>query len=222
MNTAKDTYLLLWGGPVAPSQSKKVLYWAVNHEGTLCGIIFPSTVWDKITGIISTSAMAPYMSIAVTRLSSVNPEFRLITINSDALIDFCHLKNKVYQSRRTPSQLKLEPDKLMAHLGLGDVPSPAALNRREEKHKGDFFTLLPDKTRVELFYLVEENQSPPEKLDVIIMWGIKGFSLPHQSQSGSYKPAEYEKILLQRTEIKPQPLWLRRLLRIGHRRRKLS
>jgi hypothetical protein len=73
---------------------------------------------------------------------------------------------------------------------------------------------------VELFYLVDEGQSPPEKLDVTIMWGIKGFSLPQQPRDSSYKPAEYEKLILERSTIKPQPLWLRRLLGIGRRRRK--
>lgn len=220
MNTAADTFLLLWGGAVSPAATGQVMYWAVNNQGKLCGIIMPTKIWDNISKTLKTSDHAPYLSVAVTGLATARPELKLITINPDTLYDFCQLKNIIYRFRQTPTKLKLEPGKVMAHLGLANSPPLAKLQRSNKLDKGEFFTLLPDKTRLELFYLVEDGLLPPTKLDVVVMWGIKGFSLPQFSRDSGYKPAEHEKLILERTEIKPQPLWLRRLLGIGRRQRR--
>ena len=220
MNTATDTFLLLWGGAVSPAATSRVMYWAVNNQGKLCGIIMPAKVWDGVTKTLKTSLQSPYISVAVTDLSTDRPELRLITINPDTLYDFCHLKSIIYRFRQTPTKLKLEPGKVMAHLGLVDSPPLAKLQRGDKPDKGEFFTFLPDKTRLDLFYLVEKGLQPPAKLDVVVMWGLKGFSLPQFSRDSGHNPAEHEKLILERTEIKPQPLWLRRLLGIGRRQRR--
>ena len=220
MKENTDTYLLLWGGPVSPSSSKSVLYWATNHKGDLCGIIMPAATWNSSTDALKTASGAPYLSLAVTGLHSQNPELKLITVSPEIVVDFCHLKNTIYKFRQTPLNLKLEPKTVSARVGLTDTPPLATFSRRESKAKGEFFTLLPDKTRLELYYLVGLGDIPPSKLDVVVMWGIKGFSLPWVVPGTNHKPAEHEKMILERTVIKPQPLWFRRLLGIGRRRRR--
>ncbi|AKG52821.1 hypothetical protein DGWBC_0132 [Dehalogenimonas sp. WBC-2] len=194
------------------------MYWAVNHEGTLCGVVLPAAVWLQTQKAIAVAKTeSPYLSVAVTGLSTDCPELRLVTITAEHLYDFCRLKSIIYRSRQTPDKLKLEPDKIMGHIGLADGPPLETLKRWGKPDKGEFFTFMPDKERINLYYLIEEGQTPPPKLDVEVLWGLKGYSLP-RGAGGS--PTEFEKLVLERTEIKPHPLWLRRLLGIRRRRRK--
>ena len=197
------------------------MYWAVNHEGTLCGIILPAAVWLRIQKAIKVAKTeSPYLSVAVTGLSTERPELRLITISADNLYDFCALKSTIYRSRQTPQKLKLEPHKVMGHIGVADAPPLERLKRWGKPDKGEFFTFMPDKERINLYYLIEEGETPPPKLDVEVLWGLKGYSLPQSVRGEGNIPTEFEKLVLERTEIKPQPLWLRRLFGIRRRRRK--
>lgn len=220
MKVSNDTYLLLWGGPVSPRVNDRILYWAFNHEGKLCGVILPTKVWHKLETVLTeTQISSPYLSIAVTGLFSEHPELLIINIHPDYLYEFCYLKNTVYQTRKLPAKLELETAKLIGHIGRSDINIPlSALHRTEKQQKGDFFTFLPDKTRTEIFYLVE-NGNPPANLDVVIMWGLKGFSLPHPNRNSAHQFTESEKLVIERTKIKPQPLWLRRFRSIGKRHR---
>jgi hypothetical protein len=219
MKENADTYLLLWGGPVVPASAGRVLYWAANHKGNLCGIIMPADSWNQaVASLKKADAKAPYLSLAVSSLHSRNPDLKSITINPDVLVDFCHLKNTVYRFRQTPVNLKLDPKTISARVGMAETASLATFSREHPKQKGEFFTLLPDKTRLELYYLVGLDEPPPLELDVVVMWGIKGFSLPLINPGSDYKPLEHEKLILEKTAVKPQPLWLRRLLGIGKRR----
>ncbi|MEN8613989.1 hypothetical protein ABFB09_01715 [Dehalogenimonas sp. THU2] len=221
MKTAGDTYLLLWGGKVSPSSAKRVMYWATNHEGTLCGIIMPMAAWQRVEQTLkATTDQTPYLGVAVTGLKSDSPELKLVTISADYLYDFCYLKNAIYRFRQTPDKLKLKPDKVMGHVGLAEIPPLATLRRFGKPDKGEFFTFMPDKTRLELYYLIEEGETPPAKLDVQVLWGLKGFSLPQASRRTGQKPPEFEKAVLENSVVKPLPLWMRRLSGIGRRRRR--
>ncbi len=224
MRSDTDTFILLWGGALSPTSAKRVLYWAVNQEGALCGVILPGAVWSRVEKGLSESAGldAPYLSVAVAGISTPNPELRLVTLDADTLYDFCYLKNGIYRSRRTPEKLKVDPSQLMSHLGLADQPPLETLKRFGTRpDKGEFFTFLPDKSRVELYYLIEEGETPPSKLGVQVLWGIKGFGLPTVAQGSGHQPARAEKAMLERSAVKPPPLWLRnvlQLLKSGRRR----
>ena len=177
MNAATDTYLLLWGGSASPTVNKKVLYWAFNHEGKLCGIILPVEAWQELENILKEGNIdSPYLGAAVTSLFSSNPELKIINIQPDYLHEFCYLKDIVYRSRKLPANLKQETAKLIGQLDTNLFVSQ--LNRTEKREKGEFFTLLPDKTRLEIFYLVQ-NRKPPAKLDIVIMCGASKVFLYH-------------------------------------------
>ena len=214
VNKDTDTYLLLWGGPLSPASVKRVLYWSVNEEGALCGLILPAGVWARVEKTLSsaTELEAPYLTVAVTGLSTPAPELRLLTLDADTLYDFCYLKNAIYRLRQTPAKLKIDPGKFLSRVGLAEMPPLATLRRFGARpDKGEFFTLMPDKARVDLYYLIEENEAPPEALGVQVLWGLKGFGLPVVAQGTGYRPAEAEKAMLGHSAVKPRPLWLRRL-----------
>src|SRR5271169_6050278 len=158
MKSDADTFILLWGGPLSPASAKRVLYWAINETGELCGVILPAQVWSRIEKKLEspTGLETPYLSIAVSKISTPGPELRLITLDAETLYDFCYLKNAIYRLRKTPQKLKIDPASLMNHIGLADAPPLATLKRFGSiPEKGAFFTFLPDKSRVELYYLIE-------------------------------------------------------------------
>jgi hypothetical protein len=222
MKTQSDTFILLWGGAVSPASAKRVMYWATNDEGTLCGIVLPETVWSGIEKTISSPAGldSPYVTVGATGLSTLTPELRLLTVDAETLYDFCYLKNAVYRLRQTPKKLKIEPDKVMGHIGLADAPPLASLRRfGTVPEKGEFFTFMPDKARVELYYLIEEGETPPETLGIQVLWGLRGYGLPAVVQGTGYQPAEAEKAMLGRSAVKPKPFWLRQVGRLFKRRR---
>ncbi|APV43823.1 hypothetical protein Dform_00467 [Dehalogenimonas formicexedens] len=224
MKSATDTYLLLWGGPLSPSPAKRVLYWALNVDGTLCGVIVPQAVWSQVEKALEMPGglSASYLSVAVTGLSTPRPELRLVTLDGDTLYDFCYLKNAVYRLKRSPQKLKVDPGSLINHIGLADTPPLAVLRRfGPQLDKGAFHTFLPDKSRVELYYLIEEDETPPAKLGVQVMWGIKGFGLPVIAKGSAHRPGDAEKAILDRTAVRPLPFWLRQfgwLFKRGRRR----
>jgi len=222
VKTDADTYILLWGGPLAPSSARRVLYWAVNGRGALCGIILPAETWGYIEQVFSspTELDSPYLSVAVSGLSTETPEVRLVTLDADTLYDFCYLKNAIYRLRQAPAEAKIDPDKLMGHLGLAEVPPLVTLKRFGLKpDKGEFFTFMPDKERVELFYLIGPEEAPPQKLGVQVLWGLKGFGLPVVAKGTGYTPQGSEKAMLGRSAVKPLPFWLRQFSRFFKRRR---
>jgi hypothetical protein len=222
MKSDADTFFLLWGGPLSPASTKRIMYWAVNEKGALCGIILPAAVWSRVEKVLSspTELEAPYLTIAVSDISSPTPNLRVLTLDADTLYDFCYLKNAVYRARQTPLKLKIDPGKLTSHIGLAEIPALASLKRFGSKpDKGEFFTFMPDKARVELYYLIEEGETPPDVLGVQVLWGLKGFGLPAVATGTGYRPAEAEKAMLGRSAVKPLPMWLRRLGRLFQRRR---
>ncbi len=225
MKSDADTFMLLWGGTVSPSAAKRVMYWAVNEEGTLCGIVLSEVIWTRVEQALSspTGLGAPYVTVGVTGLSTPTPELRLLSMSADTLYDFCYLKNAVYRLRQTPQKLKIDPAQVMNHIGLADAPPLASLRRfGEHPDKGEFFTFMPDKARVELYYLIEEGEIPPESLGIQVLWGLRGYGLPAVAQGTDYRPAEAEKAMIGRSAVKPKPFWLRRLGRAFQRRRPRS
>ena len=216
---------MLWGGPLSPASVKRVMYWAVNRNGALCGIIVPASVWSEIENTLKSinSVEAPYVTVAATCLATPKPELRLLTVDSETLYDFCYLKNAVYRLKQSPGKVKLDPGQVLNRVGLADVPPLATLHRFGSKmDKGEFFTLLPNKERVELYYLIEENEQPPEKLGVQVLWGLRGFGLPEVAKGTGYQPADVEKAILGRSAVKPLPMWLRQFGRLFKRRRPQS
>ncbi|XUX00810.1 MAG: hypothetical protein TUN42_02165 [Dehalogenimonas sp.] len=224
MKSEADTYLLLWGGRLSPSSAKRVLYWALNVEGELCGVILPAGVWSSVEKTLDTplGLSSSYLSVAVSGLSKPQPELRLVTIDGDTLYDFCYVKNAVYRLKRSPQKLKVDPASLINHIGLANTPPLATLRRFGSlPDKGAFHTFLPDKSRVELYYLIEEGETPPTKLGVQVLWGLKGFGLPVVARGADHRPGEAEKAILDRTAVRPLPFWLRqfgRLFKRGRRR----
>ena len=164
---------------------------------------------------------ASYLSVAVTGLSTPQPELRLVTIDAETLYDFCYIKNAVYRLKRSPKNFKMDPASLVNHIGLGGTP-PLATLRRFGQHtdKGAFFTFLPDKSRVELYYLIEEGETPPVKLGVQVMWGIKGYGLPVIAKGTTHQPDDAEKAVLDRSAVKPLPFWVRQTTRLFKRGRR--
>jgi hypothetical protein len=222
MKSDADTFILLWGGPISPPSAKRVLYWAINEKGALCGVIMPATVWSRVEKALSepSGLEAPYLSIAVSGLSTPNPELVMITLGAETVYDFCYLKNAIYRLRRTPQKLKVDPASLMTHIGLADVPPMVSLKRFGSRpEKGEFFTFLPDKSRLELYYLIEEGDKVPSRLGVQVLWAIKGYGLPVVARGTGYRPPEDERALLDRSAVKPLPLWLRNMGRLFKRRR---
>jgi hypothetical protein len=218
-----NTFILLWGGSLSPASARRVLYWAVNETGELCGVILPAHIWSMIEKKLEspTGLETPYLSIAVSKISTPEPELRLITLDAETLYDFCYLKNAIYRLRKTPQKLKIDPASLMNHIGMADAPPLAILKRFGSiPEKGAFFTFLPDKSRVELYYLIEEGETPPAKLGVQVLWGIKGYGLPVVAAGTGYRPGEAEKAMLVRSAVKPLPHWLRQAGRLFKRRRR--
>jgi hypothetical protein len=200
-----------------------VLYWAVNEKGALCGVIMPSRVWSLIEDKLSTALglEAAYLSVAVTGISTTNPQLRLVSIDSDTLYDFCYVKNAIYRLRRSPQKLKVDPASLINHIGLIETAPLATLNRFGSRpEKGEFFTFLPDKSRVELYYLIEEGETPPAKLGVQVLWGIKGYGLPVVAIGSGHNQEVSEKAILDRSSVKPLPLWLRQMAGLFKRGRR--
>ena len=207
---------------MSPASAARIMYWAVNEKGELCGVILPARGWGLIEKSLAapTALKTPYLSVAVTGMSTLSPQLRLITLNPETLYDFCYLKNAIYKLRRTPQKLKLDPASLVNHLGLADNPPLSTLKRFSARlDKGEFFTFMPDKSRVELYYLIEESEEPPLKLNVQVLWGIKGFGLPVAAVDAGHHPDEAEKAILNRTAVKPLPFWLRQMGRLFKRRR---
>jgi len=222
MKRNTDTFIFLWGGPISPASAKRVLYWALNEEGSLCGIIIPAHVWLLVEKKLESpmGLKVPYLSVAVSGLSSSQPELRLITIDAETLYDFCYIKNAVYRLKRSPQKLKVDPGSLMNHIGLAETAPLATLNRfGSHPEKGEFFTFLPDKSRVELYYLIEKGETPPVKLGVQVLWAIKGYGLPVVAKGTGHRPDEAEKAVLDSSSVKPLPFWLRSLGRLFKRRR---
>ena len=223
MKSDADTFIFLWGGPISPSSAKRVLYWAVNQQGALCGVIVPVGVWSLIENKLSKplGLETAYVSVAVTGISTPKPQLRLISIDSDTLYDFCYVKNAIYRLRRSPRKLKVDPASLMNHIGLSEIEPLATLNRfGSQPDKGEFFTFLPDKSRVELYYLIVEGESPPDKLGVQVLWGIKGYGLPVVAFGSGHRQDMTEKAMLDRSAVKPLPLWLRKMGRLFKRGRR--
>jgi len=222
MKSDANTYILLWGGPLSPSSAKRVLYWAVNEQGGLCGVVLPASVWSSVERNLESSAglQSPYLSVAVSGLSTPHPELQTLTMDADTLYDFCFIKNTVYRLKRPPHKLKVDLSSLMSHIGLADT-LPLATFKRFGTHpdKGEFFTSLPDKSRVELYYLIEEDETPPPKLGVQVLWSIKGYGLPVAPKGTGHRPDEVEKAMLNRSAVKPLPFWLRQFSRLFKRRR---
>ncbi|KTB49064.1 hypothetical protein DEALK_19130 [Dehalogenimonas alkenigignens] len=217
------TFLLLWGGALSPDSLNRVMYWAVNCQGEICGVILPAAVWRRVVSVLESPSElgAPYLAVAVTGIAEERPELRLVTLNADSLYDFCYLKNAVYRMRQSPQQLKMDAGKLTNSVGIAEMPPLAVLRRFGSRpDRGEFFTLMPDKKRVELYYLIEENEIPPEKLGVQVLWGLKGYGLPAVAQGTGYRPDGAEKAMLGRSAVKPPPLWFRDLLKLFKRGRR--
>ena len=228
MKSDADTFILLWGGAVSPASAKRVMYWATNGEGALCGIVMPEIVWTRVEKALSApmGLDAPYMAVGVIGMATPRPELRLLTMDADTLYDFCYLKNAVYRLRQTPQKLKIEPGSVISHIGLAQAPPLASLNRfGASPEKGEFFPFMPDKARVELYYLIEEGETPPETLGIQVLWGLRGYGLPAVAQGTGYQQAEAEKAMLGRSAVKPKPFWLRRIgqfiRRLFQRRRRV-
>ena len=222
MKSDADNYILLWGGPVSPSSAKRVLYWAVNEKGRLCGVVLPADVWSAVEKKLESPAglQSPYLSVAVFGLSTPHPELRLITMDADTLYDFCFIKNSIYRLKRPPQKLNVDIGSLISHMGMADTPALATLKRfGSHPDKGEFFTSLPDKSRVELYYMIEENETPPPKLGVQVLWAIKGYGLPVAPKGTGHRPDEGEKAVLNRSAVKPMPFWLRQIGKMFKRRR---
>ena len=48
MKSKSDTFIFLWGGPLKSPALSQVLYWAVNEDGEVGGIVLPSSVWAMV------------------------------------------------------------------------------------------------------------------------------------------------------------------------------
>ena len=94
MKSKSDTFIFLWGGPLKSPALSQVLYWAVNEDGEVGGIVLPSSVWAMVEKALlsaekdqvdSSGNLAGSVSFVVASITFVTTWQGKITVSGTAL-----------------------------------------------------------------------------------------------------------------------------------------
>ena len=193
-----------------PGSEKRVLFWGAGEDGSLAGFILPRKAWQRFReSVLAAPASAnPHFVPLVTGLDTLLPSLKAAGVKDISLAEFCYFRNAVFSGKRSPRRMELKISNLLKLVKNCPDTAPVELKRfAPNLEKGEYFSFVRQKERVELYYLLDPGEEPPLKLPVKILWRLAEFVFP---LLGTSAPKGWKKVL----RLPPEPfvIQLRRFL----------